>query len=492
MIYLGRNIFEFAINWADPVNQSFDFDLGEIEIGFGAEVYQALQQHVVHGWRIALDLTDDDAIEALDDFTANLTGRLVGFWLPVPIEAMEITAAVNSKTFEIKRQRLTETWRETPDVHLFFSRTGFVSQPAKIIDVADLGNGFERVTIDTAFADFASLFTSDAHVYRLHYVRLAEDVERGRFETDGWMRREVRVVELPQEYTAAETGEKPIYLYHFSLSPPMDVHWYFTSFASNVRSGANEYLAKPGINHGAMRRGVRLEAEQLEIEAPFDPNHPFALYLPIPFSRPMNVEVLEAQFATPAATTKLFVGQIRRCGDRGERIVAFCDSWWSILQRKFPRMQMQPGCNYLVYEPGTCKAIQAFFETSATLEINNAHLHPPTIVVKLKTPLANFEGPNFFAEGWIETGVRENYELRSVLASTWSGATQRLTLTLNVPLVRAIGGQDLQIVPGCDGEHQTCIDKFNNLDNFGGFPSVPDRNLSLKAIENRVTQGDKK
>ena len=80
----------------------------------------------------------------------------------------------------------------------------------------------------------------------------------------------------------------------------------------------------------------------------------------------------------------------------------------------------------------------------------------------------------------------------SVLASTWSAATQRLTLTLNVPLVRAIGGQDLQIVPGCDGEHQTCIDKFNNLDNFGGFPSVPDRNLSLKAIENRVTQGDKK
>jgi len=63
------------------------------------------------------------------------------------------------------------------------------------------------------------------------------------------------------------------------------------------------------------------------------------------------------------------------------------------------------------------------------------------------------------------TGVR-----RSIVAH--SGAN--LTLTRPVPEF-AVGSQ-IRLYPGCDHTKGTCNTKFNNLDNFGGFPWIPIRN----------------
>jgi uncharacterized phage protein (TIGR02218 family) len=496
MDYLTRPVFEFAIDWADPVNKAFSFDLRETPIGFGAEVFQSLQQYVVQGYQIVVDLNTDWAtgssqIQEFDDFTAALTGRLKGFWLPAPFEGMEITAGIAGQPqFDIKRQRLAETWRDNPDVHLWFERDAYSSQPAKIINVVDLGTGFERVTIGAVLTDNDQMLSPGSRVKRLHYVRLAEDVESGRFEAEGWQRRSVRVVELPQEYALAETGELPVYLYHFWLNAPMDVHWYYTSFAANVISGNNEYLAKPGINHGAHRRSVRIEAETIDIEWVWADDHALALFVPLPFPRPMNVEVLEADYAIPDTTKKIFVGQVRAVPDRGDQLVAQCDSFGVILKRKMPRMYIQKECNFQVYEPRTCKAVQAFFEEPATIISSNALVYPPTVTIRLKFPEAAHVVADYFAQGWIETGQQKRYELRSVIGST--GSVDVVTLTLNAPLRHATAGQSLVAVPGCDGQAATCDTKFDNFINFGGFPAVPDKNLSLKAVENRVSAGDKK
>lgn len=38
------------------------------------------------------------------------------------------------------------------------------------------------------------------------------------------------------------------------------------------------------------------------------------------------------------------------------------------------------------------------------------------------------------------------------------------------------GGLEAKLYPGCDRLRQTCETKFNNLDNYGGFPWIPSRN----------------
>jgi hypothetical protein len=65
------------------------------------------------------------------------------------------------------------------------------------------------VTLDAAVSVDATWLA-----YRLRYVRLASDIEKGRFIVENRMAREIRVVELPEEYAVIETQRAPVWLIH--------------------------------------------------------------------------------------------------------------------------------------------------------------------------------------------------------------------------------------------------------------------------------------
>ena len=92
----------------------------------------------------------------------------------------------------------------------------------------------------------------------------------------------------------------------------------------------------------------------------------------------------------------------------------------------------------------------------------------------------------------METGIRLDYELRTVFSSVWDSGALTLTMKLNAPLLKAIVGQEVQLMPGCDGLAETCRTKFNNFDNFPGFVDIPADNPSFKAFDNKTSAGDKK
>ena len=48
-----------------------------------------------------------------------------------------------------------------------------------------------------------------------------------------------------------------------------------------------------------------------------------------------------------------------------------------------------------------------------------------------------------------------------------------LTLIYPAPLTP---GETVSLYPGCDHTLQTCHGRFNNAENFGGFPWIPRRN----------------
>jgi hypothetical protein len=49
-------------------------------------------------------------------------------------------------------------------------------------------------------------------------------------------------------------------------------------------------------------------------------------------------------------------------------------------------------------------------------------------------------------------------------------------VTISRPIQGLLGSMDVDIYPGCDHLKETCLAKFNNLNNFGGFPWIPSRN----------------
>jgi hypothetical protein len=83
--------------------------------------------------------------------------------------------------------------------------------------------------------------------YRLRYVRLASDIEKGRFIVENRMAREIRVMELPEEYAAIETNRAPVWLYTFWIETPGgNTYWRYTSYADNLTSNGNVFTSFPG------------------------------------------------------------------------------------------------------------------------------------------------------------------------------------------------------------------------------------------------------
>ena len=180
--------------------------------------------------------------------------------------------------------------------------------------------------------------------------------------------------------------------------------------------------------------------------------------------------------------------------DESEKVVAKCDPWASVLKRKLPRFMFQTSCNYTVFHPETCGAPFYMHETSAQVSAVSLSDRPPTIDVDLLNPssprAASWKSADWLAGGKVECGAGASYETRAIIASALvSGDTIRLTL--NARLTVAVTDV-VTISPGCDGTAETCKTKFNNFARFGGFPSIPNRNLSLKSMDNSVAKGGKK
>lgn len=85
----------------------------------------------------------------------------------------------------------------------------------------------------------------------------------------------------------------------------------------------------------------------------------------------------------------------------------------------------------------------------------------------------NYE-EDYFTYGYVEY----NYDYRMI---TKHDNTNGL-IYLHTPFDIDIEGKTVAVYPGCDKTPETCKNKFNNLENFLGFPYIPNKNPVLWGI----------
>jgi hypothetical protein len=125
------------------------------------------------------------------------------------------------------------------------------------------------------------------------------------------------------------------------------------------------------------------------------------------------------------------------------------------------RRLYQQGCNHVLYDSLCGVDIEAF-------------RHPATIatISSLTITSGNFaEKPDdWFKAGFIET---RNGARRMVVTHAGS------SITVLTPFADGdlSPGDEVDILAGCVHDFATCISKFGNEDNFGGFPFVPKVNV---------------
>ena len=496
--YLTRPVFDFRVNRADLPRKTFAYDLRERRLAFAAPVFEPLESFTVQGFEFGISLRDETELAAFDAFLDATRGRMNGFWIASPFEAIQIEPDVTSNvTFLIKDQNLRDTLGDHPSTHLVFQKAGETDQYEQVESVTLTADSREQVTLANAMAEPVNHTWT---VRKLLYVRFARDEQEEDWTADNRQRRTLRVIELPTEYAAIETGQEPVFLYRFALALPTPQYWNFTGLNETISSTLNgsisstPFLTFPMV-HRDHNRTMRSDEEGLTIESWYDAGNPLSRFIPFSLKRDLQVAVFETTYASPNAVDVVFTGSVASVEPRGKQLVAKCQSLPDALGQAFPSFLIQATCNYAVFN-ASCGRNKTDFAAVVTITATDGRKITCTAANPPVGGEAQSTDFNYFALGWLEGGTGANYLESTIGQSQQVGTT--LTLRLKDPLPNVPGdptywiGKSVTIYPGCDGSFEHCVNKFYNRRRRGAHDYVPTTNPGVKAVPLDTAHGNKK
>jgi uncharacterized phage protein (TIGR02218 family) len=231
--------------------------------------------------------------------------------------------------------------------------------------------------------------------------------------------------------------------------------WYYTTYV--------EGLVFRGVAHEAAsvrRSGFTQDTEfgkvELNLQAPV--TDVFALYIANLPIEPTQVTIYRAIKSDLSDYVTLFSGTLKSVTIKDRVAMAKCEARSSLLSSRLPTVIYQSYCNHDVFDDG-CELPILTWRVVATI----------TDITGYTITSATFGGyaDDYFTGGRVQHG------------SDFRLVTDHVGNVLNLQLpfdARLEVGEDVTVMPGCDGSPATCKNKFNNLLNFLGFPYIPSSN----------------
>jgi uncharacterized phage protein (TIGR02218 family) len=263
-------------------------------------------------------------------------------------------------------------------------------------------------------------------------------------------------------YDALETSDSDGYvaeLYEF-LGAAND--YYYTSFASAQTYGGHTYTPMPGLK----RKGITTttvggsSSGDLEIELPY--NSALAAeyaFTDVPASLRLNLRRKHISDPDDAAVV-IWSGEVGVWTVKGRMATFKVPSVFSVaLETIIPKVRWQKPCNNLLYD-GRCKVVRNDHKVDTTI----SSATDSTITVASVGTWVGTEGVG----GEVVNNVTG--ERRTIVSHSGT------VLTIKLPFSSFTPGDSVTLFEGCDHSGQTCKDKFDNIDNYGGFLLIPSVN----------------
>ncbi|TFH65999.1 MAG: DUF2163 domain-containing protein [Candidatus Zixiibacteriota bacterium] len=172
--------------------------------------------------------------------------------------------------------------------------------------------------------------------------------------------------------------------------------------------------------------------------------------------------------------------------------VATADSRTTILaiplsqgQDEIPRFTYQSLCNYFLFDSGTCRIVRDDFRFVATITsidstgrfitINGLRTRAGVLDAGVSGALSSAELDEYWLNGYCLTG---DGELRRVVKNP-AGISSPLdpdTIEIPYPFVSASASDVITVFSGCKRDTDICVRKYDNIINYGGWPTVPEVN----------------
>lgn len=162
---------------------------------------------------------------------------------------------------------------------------------------------------------------------------------------------------------------------------------------------------------------------------------------------------------------------------------------------EMPRYTYQATCNYFLFEANSCGILRQNFKHDSTitaidtsgllLQVADLRVRAGVIDASMGGLLSSDELDSYWLNGYIDV----NGELRRIVNNP-AGATSPLSpdvIEIPFPLNNASAGAAITVFAGCSRTTDICRRKYNNLLNFGGFPTVPD---NVNPFETELPKGN--
>ena len=267
--------------------------------------------------------------------------------------------------------------------------------------------------------------------------------------------------------TSVESGQ-PIELYWFTLDSE---NFRYTSNQEDVTVDSFEYDAIP-ISRGEI------------LMVPNDPSSE-RLSVTLPADDPFVQNFVTVAPSVPAVLT---ISRIHRNDGAEEVVTIFQGTVLNVsftrenreavaqvvpkthaATRTIPRFNFSGQCNHVLYD-ARCKIL-----------IDDPTYRHEGEVTAVNGNVITVDGAaafNVLTDFFVAGIARFGDETRMITAQSGDD------LTLVLPFATSPLGQDIFVNAGCKQRFQTdCISKFNNRENFGGFPHVPTKNPFETGIE---------
>ncbi len=252
--------------------------------------------------------------------------------------------------------------------------------------------------------------------------------------------------------SSLQDGE-PVELFRFAQGVRK---WLYTSGPTS-ETHQSEVYEPAAIMRGAIDRTTDINRSSIDITMPRD-SALAGEFIAAPPEGVISVTVFRRHRGDgDLDTIVIWKGRVSGAKLTGHKLELTCSPISSSLRRPGLRAKYQLMCRHALYDGG-CGVLRDSYKTTGTVDAGGG------VTIQVNAAASK---PNGYFNGGIlsaESGQR----------MIVSHQGQNLKIMSQIPGLAI--GENVELYAGCDHSKETCFYKFNNLDNYGGFPFIPTKN----------------
>lgn len=164
-------------------------------------------------------------------------------------------------------------------------------------------------------------------------------------------------------------------------------------------------------------------------------------------------------------------GRVAAAEAERDSVTLECEDIFTSMRRPGLRAKYQKGCRYALFSSGCGVDIDSYAD-AATVDSQNGF-----VLTLSGDSNSNLSEVNYYLGGIIKLS---DGSMRYIVGHDGNN----ITLISTFP--SSVVGQSVTIYPGCAHTTTDCKTKFNNLENYGGFPYIPAKNPFRNSVEGSI------